>query len=499
MGYQGPFTIEPTALAFLERAPAHFIEGKWQASVSPGTLPVFDPSSGLEIARVPDGNAKDVDGAVRSARQAFDDGRWRHMRPADRERILWQFAQLVEERSEAFAQLETLEQGKSIGLSRMLEVGGSLDWMRYVAGLTTKISGRTLELSLPGGPQHWTAYTRREPVGAVAGISPWNFPMIIALWKVMPALAAGCSIVLKPSEVTPLTALMLAEAASEAGVPDGVFNVVTGRGAIAGHALVTHPLISKVTFTGSTATGKMIGTAAMNNVVPCALELGGKNPAIVLKDADLATTVGGMMLAGFFNQGQVCAAASRVYVEAPLYDDLVGALEAVIGGLRVGPGLDPEAQVNPLVSKGHQQKVETYLADARAKGADIVTGAAVPGEEGYYVSPTLVLNPSEDLKLTREEVFGPVLGITKVADAEEAVARANDSVMGLAASLWTTDLKSAMDLTAKIEAGTVWVNTHNLIDPNMPFGGMKQSGIGRDFGVDWVNAFTEEKSVCISH
>ena len=499
MSYNGPFALEAATLAFLGKEPAQFIDGQWCAPNSRETLPVFDPSSGFEIARISDGTAADVDAAVQSAQTAFRDGRWRLMRPADRERMLLKFADLVEQRGEAFAQMETLEQGKSIGLSRMIEVGGSVEWMRYTAGLTTKVSGRTLELSLPGGPQHWTAYTRREAIGVVAGISPWNFPMIIALWKVMPALAAGCSIVLKPSEVTPLTAMMLAELASEAGLPDGVFNVVTGRGATAGHALVTHPLISKVTFTGSTATGKAIGMAAMANVVPCALELGGKNPAIVLKDADLETTVGGMMLAGFFNQGQVCAAASRVYVEAPLYNQLVEALEGIITGLSIGPGLDPAMQVNPLVSKGHQAKVEGYLADARAKGADIVTGSAIPESGGYYVSPTLVLNPSEDLKLAREEVFGPVLGITRVADADEAIARANDSEMGLAASLWTTSLKSAMDITPRIEVGTVWVNTHNLIDPNMPFGGMKQSGIGRDFGVDWVNAFTDEKSVCISH
>jgi phenylacetaldehyde dehydrogenase len=499
MGYQGSFTIDPVASAFLNRDPALYTDGRWHSAASATTLPVFDPASGLEIARIADADTSDVDRAVRSAHTAFKDGRWRFERPAAREQVLMKFAQIIAERGEAFAQLETLEQGKSINLSRMLEVGGSVDWVRYAAGLTTKITGQTLELSLPGGPQHWTAYTRREAIGVVAAISPWNFPMLIALWKVMPALAAGCSVVLKPSEITPLTAMMLAETATEAGLPGGVFNLVTGGGATAGHALITHPLIRKITFTGSTTTGKAIGVAAMNNVVSFSLELGGKNPAIVLADADIEATVGGMMLGGFLNQGQVCAAASRVYVEAPLYDALVQALEGAIKGMSVGAGMDPNAQVNPLVSKAHQAKVERYLADARAQGGDIVTGAATPEGAGYFVSPTLVLNPSDAMKLDREEVFGPVLGITKVADADEAVARANDSDLGLAASLWTTNLNAAMDLTRRIEAGTVWVNTHNLIDPNMPFGGMKQSGIGRDFGTDWLGAYTETKSVCISH
>lgn len=498
MAYTGPFTIEPKVADFLALDPAIFIDGMRVPSDGAATIPVYDPSSGSIIANAIDATVTDVDRAVRSAHAAFRDGRWRHMRPADREHILLKFAELVVEQGEVFAQLETLEQGKSIAISRMFEVGASSEWMRYVAGLTTKTSGRTFDTSLPGGPQHWTTYTRREPIGVVAGIAPWNFPMMIALWKVMPALAAGCSVVLKPSEVTPLTALMLAETAINAGVPDGVFNVITGGGAVAGAALTAHPLVAKVSFTGSTATGKAIGRAAMDNMTRVTLELGGKNPAIILKDADLSAVIPGLMAGGFLNGGQVCAAASRVYVEAPLYDDLVGALEGAIGGMTVGAGLDPSAQVNPLVSAAHQAKVLAYVEDARSNGANIITGAAVPGE-GYFVSPTLVLDPGEKLKLTREEVFGPVLGITRVADAEEALARANDSNLGLGASLWTRDLASAMNLTPRIEAGTVWVNSHIFIDPNMPFGGFKQSGTGRDFGIDWLDAYTEMKSVCIAH
>jgi phenylacetaldehyde dehydrogenase len=500
MGYQGPFEIDDRVQCFLQRDPAFFIDGKRASASGSTTLPVFDPASGLQIAEIADADATDVDRAVQSAYVSFTDGRWRHLRPADREKALYRFSQLIEEHAEPLAQLESLEQGKSIHLSRMFESGASAEWMRYTAGLTTKLTGQSLELSLPPGPQHWTAYTRREPIGVVGAIAPWNFPMLIAIWKVAPALAAGCSVVLKPSEITPLSALWLAELALEAGIPEGVFNVVTGLGASTGQSLVSHPLIRKISFTGSTATGKTIGRAAIDRMVPASLELGGKNPAIVLADADIATTVGGLMLGGFLNQGQVCAAASRVYVESGIYDDLVGALEGAIKGMSVGPGLDPSAQVNPLVSKAHQDKVMHYLRDAQAQGATIIDGAAIPEESnGYFVGPKLVLDPADGIALKREEVFGPVVGITRVANREEALALANDSDLGLTASIWTQDLKAAMDLSRRVEAGTVWINSHNFIDPNMPFGGVKQSGIGRDFGTDWLHSYTEIKSVCIAH
>ncbi len=494
-----PYTIDPETARCLARRPALFIDGAWTDSRGDARLDVFDPATGRVIASAAAATADDVDRAVRSARAAFDDGRWRLLRPAERERVLLRLADALEANGESLAQLETLEQGQSIHVSRMLEVGASADWTRYVAGLATKIGGRTFDVSLPGGPRHWTTWTRREPIGVVAGIAPWNFPLLIALWKVLPALAAGCSIVLKPSEVTPLTALRLAELAAEAGVPPGVLNVVTGTGAEAGRALVSHPLVSKVSFTGSTATGKDIARAAVEHLTRCTLELGGKNPALVLKDADPKAVVEGLMLGAFLNGGQVCAAASRVYVEAPLFDRLADTLHAALGSMRVGPGLDPQAQVNPLVSKAHQQKVLQHLDEARRAGGTLLEGAGAPDADGYYVRPTLVLEPSERLRLTREEVFGPVVTLTRVADAEDGLRRANDSSFGLGASLWTRDLNAAMDLVPRIEAGTVWVNSHVLIDPNMPFGGFKQSGSGRDFGVDWLDAYTETKSVCIHH
>ncbi|WPU25265.1 aldehyde dehydrogenase family protein [Cedecea neteri] len=485
---------------FLQRSHGLYIDGRWQTSDSETRLPVFNPADGQQISSSADASASDVDRAVTSAWRAFSSGVWANMLPAGRERILLRFADLLEQNTEELAQLETLEQGKSINISRAFEVGCTLNWMRYTAGLTTKISGQTLDVSIPM-PEgaRYQAWTRKEPVGVVAGIVPWNFPLLIGMWKVMPALAAGCSIVVKPSETTPLTLLRVAELATEAGVPDGVFNVVTGSGAGCGKALTEHPLIAKVSFTGSTATGKGIARAAADRLTRVTLELGGKNPAIVLKDADPAMVIEGLMAGSFLNQGQVCAASSRVYIEAPLFDTLVSGFEQAVKSLQVGAGMDPAAHINPLVSKVQQQKVAGYLAQAEEQRAELISGNQGPKGSGYYIAPTLVVNPSASLRLAREEVFGPVVNLVRVAAAEDALRQANDSDYGLTASLWTNNLQAAMQYTGRIEAGTVWVNSHTLIDANMPFGGMKQSGTGRDFGPDWLDAFTETKTVCVRY
>ncbi|WP_017670628.1 aldehyde dehydrogenase family protein [Blastomonas sp. AAP53] len=475
-----------------------YCDGGYISLNSADRLPVYDPATGEAFDCAADADAADVDRVVAAAVRAHRDGRWRSLRPAERERILFRFAMLIDEHGEELAQLETREQGKSINVSRMLGAGAGAEWMQFAAGLATKISGRSFDTSLPGGPTHWTTFTRREPIGPVAGIVPWNFPTLIAIWKIAPALAAGCTLVLKPSETTPLTAFRLAELATQAGVPDGVFNVITGRGAVAGQALSVHPDIAKISFTGSIATGKRIGRLAMDRMARTTLELGGKNPAIIAADADLDKVVQGMGLGAFLNQGQVCASASRIFVDTTLYRPLTEMLEAMIQAMPVGPGSNPAATVNPLASRQHQARVRAFLADASAKGATLVAGARVP-DTGFYVEPTLVLDPADDIDLARQEVFGPVLAITPVASLDEAVARANAGVTGLAASLWTSDLTTAMQTIPRIEAGTVWVNTHVLIDPAMPFGGYKQSGIGRDFGVDWLDPYLETKSVCIAH
>jgi phenylacetaldehyde dehydrogenase len=485
---------------FLQRSHGLYIDGRWQESTAAGRMAVWNPADGRQIASVADASADDVDRAVNSARHAFESRVWADMLPAMRERVLLRFADLVEQHAEELAQLETLEQGKSIAISRAFELGCTLNWMRYTAGLTTKISGRTLELSIPM-PEgaRYQAWTRKEPIGVVAGIVPWNFPLMIGMWKVMPALAAGCAIVIKPSETTPLTLLRVAELASEAGVPDGVFNVVTGQGSTCGAALVNHPAVAKVSFTGSTQTGKQIARSAADRLTRVTLELGGKNPALVLKDADPALVVEGLMTGSFLNQGQVCAASSRIYIEAPLFDRLTADFEQAVKSLKVGPGLDASAHINPVVSLAHQHKIGAFIDEARGRGATLLSGDAGPGNGGFYIAPTLVVNPDAGLRLVREEVFGPVVNLVRVADAAEGLRLANDTEYGLTASVWTQNLGLALDYSARLQAGTVWINSHTLIDANLPFGGMKQSGTGRDFGPDWLDGYCEEKSVCVRY
>ena len=482
---------------FLNQQHASVIDG---SSVAEGQLhPVIDPATEATIAQVLSADAGTVDKAVQSAHRAFRDGRWTGLRPADRERILLDFASKVAEHAETLAQIESLNQGKSIHVARMIDAGGSVEFMRYMAGWATKIEGRTMDVSIamPPGARH-TAYTRREPVGVVAGIVPWNFPLLIATWKLIPALAAGCTVVLKPSPETPLTALYLAQLALQAGIPPGVFNLVPG-GVETGQALVAHPLVRKITFTGSTAAGRKVGISALENMARFTLELGGKNPMVVLEDADIGAAVQGALLGGLTNSGQVCAAASRFYVHRSRHQAFVEALAAAVAGMKVGPGLDPEANANPVVSRRQQQSIGHQLERARQEGARVLAGGGLVDQPGFYVQPTVLDGVNHQMAIAREEIFGPVLAVIPFDDDEQALAMANDSDYGLGASLWTNDLRKAMNLVPRIEAGTVWVNTHVLIDPAMPFGGVKQSGIGREFGGAAVESFTELKSVCIAH
>lgn len=485
--------------AFLSRATGSFIDGEY-STTGDKQAEALDPSSGQPLASLALATEADVDRAVAIAKARFDDKTWRGKRVAERERILLRFADLVEQHAEELAQIETLNQGKSINVTRMVDVGFSVDFMRYMAGWTTKLEGRTSEvsISMPADAQ-FNAYTLRQPVGVVAGIVPWNFPMMIALWKIMPALAAGCTIVIKPATETPLSVLRLAELALEAGIPSGVFSVVVGGGATAGQRLAEHPDIRKVTFTGSTAVGKGIGHAAIDHMAHFSLELGGKNPMLVLEDADLDKAVEGALMAGLLNQGQVCAAASRFYVHRSQYEAFCERLHQAVSEMSMGPGLDPTAQLNPVVSKRHQQSILSYLELAEREGARVLRGAGTPDHTGFYVSPVVLADVTQQMTLAREEVFGPVLSVIPFDDADEALAMVNDSELGLAASLWTNDLSQAMRLIPEIEAGTVWVNTHVTLDPNLPFGGVKQSGTGREFGREAIESFTELKSVCIAY
>ncbi|WP_437882241.1 aldehyde dehydrogenase family protein [Pseudomonas sp. LRF_L74] len=490
----------PSVEAFLGRTHASFIEGEQRQPANGNLRDLFNPATNAVLSHTLQSDAEQVEAIVQSAQRAFASGVWSGLAPAQRERILLRFADLVEAHSEELAQLETLNQGKSIHLARAVEVGASLNYMRYMAGWATKIEGQTLDVSIPvPAGARFNAYTRREPAGVIAGIVPWNFPLMIALWKVMPALACGNTIIIKPADETPLTALRLAELAVEAGVPAGVFNVLIGKGSEAGAALVAHPKVNKVSFTGSTAVGKQVGVAALQNMTRFTLELGGKNPMLVLADADIEKAVAGAIGGGLLNQGQVCAAASRLYVHASRYKDFVEALTAQVAALKVGAGMDPEAQINALVSRKQQDSVLNYLNIARQEGAQFTTGGGQPDLPGYFVQPTVLANLKQDMTSVQEEIFGPVLSVLQFDDVEQALGMVNDSRYGLTASIWSNDLGRVMDLIPRIEAGTVWVNNHVPVDPNLPFGGYKQSGIGREFGRAAIEGFTEAKSVCITY
>ncbi len=490
-------TLSAATTAFLARPARMLVGADWVAAASGATLPVHDPATGGKIAEVPAGAATDVDRAVRAARAAFDDPAWAKMRPAERERLLIRLSELIAAHGEELAELETLENGKSINLSRILEVGHSVEFVRYMAGWATKLEGSTVDLSIPFG-EGYHAFTLREPVGVVGAIIPWNFPLVMAVWKIAPALACGCTVVLKPAEETPLTALRLAELVLEAGFPAGVVNVVTGLGHEAGAALAAHPGIAKIAFTGSTEIGKRIGHAAVDNMTRFTLELGGKSPVIVLDDADPVAASAGAAGAIFFNNGQVCTAGSRLYVQRRIFERVVEGVAAFAASASIGPGLDPAAQINPLVSLRQQERVFGYVEDGIRAGARALCGADSWEGAGYFVRPTVLVDVKPEMRVVREEIFGPVLVAQPFDSLDEVVAAANDTPYGLGASIWSNDLKRVMNLIPRIQAGTVWINAHNLVDPHLPFGGFKQSGIGREMGRAALEAYTETKSVCIA-
>jgi phenylacetaldehyde dehydrogenase len=394
--------------------------------------------------------------------------------------------------------METLQSGKLQGVARMIDVGFSAEFVRYMAGWATKLEGSTLQPSIPFPPgARYHTYTQREPVGVVGAVVPWNFPLAIALWKIAPALAAGCTVVLKPSPETPLTALRLAALALEAGIPAGVLNVVCGGGT-AGAALCAHPGVDKISFTGSTATGRAIGRTAVDRMARFTLELGGKSPMIVLPDADPVAAAAGAAMGIFFNQGQVCAASSRLYVHRSLFDQVVNEVARQAEGMRIGSGFDAAAQLGPVVSRRHFDRVMGFIDGARREGATALTGGKRARDAGCFIQPTVFVDVNPGMQVVREEVFGPVLVAMPFDDVEDAIAQANDSPFGLTASVWSNNLSAVHRIIPRIKAGTVWVNTHNLLDANLPFGGYKQSGFGRDLGRAAVESYTEQKSVCMS-
>lgn len=477
------------------------IDGEWREAASGKTIAVFDPATGNEIAQVPDGGATDIDAAVKAARAAFENAAWRDMPPAQREALLLRYAALIEENGDVLARLETLNQGKPLPLSQAFEAGAVVQWLRYMAGWCTKIEGSTADLSFPLPPgTRYRAMIQRVPVGVVGAIVPWNFPATMAMWKIAPALACGNTIVLKPAEETPLTALFLADLAIQAGIPKGVLNVVTGVGEGAGAALVGHPGVDKIAFTGSTEVGKIIGQRCGAEVRRVALELGGKSPVIILDDCDTATAVMGAAQGILMNSGQVCTAGSRLYVQKKRFDEIVGGVVQAARQTVLGSGFDPATHIGPLVSRRQQRRVLNLIELGKEEGAELLTGGRAPDRPGYFVEPTVFTNTSgKPLTLVQEEVFGPVIIAMPYDDIEDVVLQANDTVYGLGASIWTSDISKAMRIADRVDAGTVWINCHNVVDPAMPFGGFKQSGIGREHGRSAIESYTETKSVCIAY
>lgn len=481
------------------RRHGNFIDGRECEPSHDAHLPVVDPATEMTIAQAPDSAAADVDLAVQAAQRAFEGKAWSGMRPAERERLLGRLSLLIEEHADELSALETLQSGKLNGLARAIDVGAGAEFVRYMAGWATKLEGQTLPNSIAAAPgSSWFTYTQREPVGVVGAIVPWNFPLAIALWKVAPALAAGCTVVLKPSEETPLTALRLAELAMEAGFPPGVLNVVCGRGATAGAALAAHAGLGRVSFTGSTPAGRAVGHAAVERMTRFTLELGGKSPMLVLADADPDEAAAGAAIGIFFHQGQVCTASSRILVHRSLVRRVTERLGQAASSLKIGSGFDPQAQLGPLVSKRHLERVLGYVEGAKEEGATVVAGGARALEGGCFMQPTVFADVRAEMRVVREEVFGPVAVVMPFDSEEEAVSMANDSPYGLAASVWSRDLSAVHRLVPRLKAGTVWVNAHNMLDSNLPFGGVKGSGMGRELGRAAVESCTELKSVCMS-
>jgi phenylacetaldehyde dehydrogenase len=482
------------ARSFLAGNHQLLIDGKWKDAKSAKRFDVIDPATGQAIAAVAEADAADVDEAVKSARRALETGPWSKTSPQDRSKLIWKLADLLESHADEIAQLEALDNGKPIRDARNVDLPGSYEILRYMAGWATKINGETITVSAPGS---WHAYTLREPIGVVGQIIPWNFPLMMAAWKIAPALAAGCTIVLKPAEQTPLSALRLGQLIQEAGFPDGVVNILTGFGETAGAALAAHPDVDKVAFTGSTEVGKLIVQAAAGNLKKVSLELGGKSPAIVFPDADMDVAINGTSSAIFFNMGQCCTAGSRLYAHKRVFDRLMQGVADRAGKIRVGHGLDPQTQLGPLVSDEQFKRVTGYLETGRQQGAKVVTGGSRVGEEGYFVQPTVLTDTKPDMSVVREEIFGPVVCAIPFDDDDlDRIARtANDTSYGLAASIWTRDLGIAHKLARRIKAGTVWINTHNFGDPALPFGGYKQSGWGREMGYEAIELYTEVKAI----
>jgi len=482
---------------FLSRPKKLLIDGKWVEAESGKTFETRNPATDEVLAKVPEGGKADIDKAVKAARKAFEEGPWRKMSPSERARCLYKLADLIEQRADEFAQLETLDNGKPIKESRFIDVPATVETFRYYAGWATKIEGETINANT-----NFFTYTLREPVGVVGQIIPWNFPMLMVAWKLGPALACGNALVLKPAEQTPLSALYIGELALEAGFPPGVINIVTGFGPnSAGEFLSNHMDVDKIAFTGEDKTGREIVKASTGNLKRISLELGGKAPNIVFRDANMDAAVKGAITGIFFNQGQVCCAGSRLFLEKPIHDEFMTKLTERVSKMQQGPGLDEKTQIGPQVSREQQERILNYIGIAQKEGAKLACGGDAPKGDlakGYYVKPTIFTGVNNNMRIAQEEVFGPVLAVIPFSTVEEVAEQANKTTYGLSGAVWTSDVKKAHKLAAQIKAGTIWVNCFNAFDASVPFGGYKMSGYGRELGKHSIDLYTNIKSVWVN-
>jgi phenylacetaldehyde dehydrogenase len=481
----------------LKREPALFIDGGWVNSSHGKTIPIHDPSTGKEISWMADASDADVDRAVAAARRAFDDGRWSGLAPYQRQRLIERLADIIEANIDELAELESIDNGKPKSASGGYDLPRSVITLRYMAGWATKLTGETVDpANFPTGSIH--AYVRREPIGVAAQIVPWNFPFMMAVQKIAPALAAGCTVVLKPAEQTSLTALRLGDLIAEAGIPAGVVNIVTGMGETAGDRMVRHPDVDKIAFTGSTEVGKIINRNATETLKRVTLELGGKSPVIVLPDVDIEKTAAGAARSIFANAGQVCIAGSRLFAHKDIFDKLLEAMADNAGTWKLGPSLAPDTMMGPLVSDEQRDRVMGYIEKGKKEGASVLRGGDAPSSDGYFVNPTILVDVKPEMSVVREEIFGPVLAAQRYEDLDEVAKAANDTAYGLAASIWTRDISAMHRLAAKIKAGMVWGNIPSAADPALPFGGYKQSGFGRENSRHGIESYTELKTVAIA-
>lgn len=485
--------LDPRVVKFLADPKKLFINGEFVAAASGETFESYNPADKSVLAHVAKGGKADIDKAVTAARKAFDEGEWRTMGSAKRSRLIYKLADLMEEHKDALAQLETLDNGKPIRETMNADVPLAIEHFRYFAGWATKNVGQAIPVQ-----GNFLNYTRHEPVGVVAQIIPWNFPLLMAAWKLGASLATGCTVILKPASYTPLSALYLAELIKLAGFPAGVINIVPGPGSELGNTLVDHPDVNKIAFTGSTIVGKSIMKRASETLKRVTLELGGKSPNIVLPDADFKKAVPGILNGIMFNQGQVCSAGSRAFVHQDRYEEFVAELAKQANALRQGNGLDPDTQIGPLVSSTQLRDVTAYIEKGKAEGAKLVAGGTSPSDKGYYVAPTIFADVDTKMVIAQEEIFGPVVVVIPFSDHKDLIKKANDSIYGLAAGIWTNNLKDAHTVAAELQAGTVWINCYNVFDAAAPFGGYKQSGIGREMGSYALANFTEVKDVWVN-